>query len=152
MKKPSFSALQAEYYSNRNVTRDDLFYELGWDDLINNDAYHNTCSVRISLALIKVGIPIKGRIRIKAGPYKGKMIEPGLLKLARMLATKEYFGKPEKFTSEDAGFGIYKRKGIVAFIGIPGYEGGGHMDLISGSVCGSDCYWDAKEIWFWELT
>jgi Type VI secretion system (T6SS), amidase effector protein 4 len=152
MKRPAFSTLLANYYSNKVVTRDDLYAELGWDDLIDNPLYENTCSVRVSLALIKVGIPVKGRIKVKIGPYKGKMIEPGLLKLARMLATKEYFGKPEKFITENAEAGVGNRQGIIAFIKLPGYEGGGHMDLISGSVCGSDCYWDAEEIWFWELT
>jgi hypothetical protein len=152
MKRPSFSALLANYASNKVVTRDDLYFELGWDDLINNETYHNTCAARISLALIKTGIRVKGRIRIKAGPYKGELIEPGLLRLARILATKEYFGKPEKFLAEDAEAGVGGRKGLIAFIKLPGYEGGGHMDLISYNVCASDCYWDAREIWFWELT
>jgi len=152
MKRPAFSTLLANYYSNKVVTRDDLYFEIGWDDLIDNRLYENTCAVRISLALIKSGIPVKGRIRIKAGPHKGKMIEPGLLRLARMLATREYLGKPEKFVIGNAETEIEGRKGIVAFIKVPGYEGGGHIDLIDECVCASDCYWDAREIWFWELT
>ena len=47
------------------------------------------------------------------------------------------------------------KKGVVFFWKITGYDGG-HIDLIETSnklqICNSHCYFNCKEVWFWELT
>lgn len=156
--KPLFSIVQKNYPSNRDVSKEDLLNEIGWDDLIRNPAYDNTCAIRVSLALIKSGLLISGRIAIKKGPHKGRLIEPGQARLSQLLATRQYFGAPEKFKTVVADSSIGNRKGVVSFWRVPGYlnGNGGHIDVVSpvlGGVrmCGSGCYWDSSEVWFWEL-
>jgi hypothetical protein len=156
--RPPFTLLASHYPSNRNVPQEDLFREIGWDDLIGNPAYVNTCAIRVSLALIKAGTRIRGRLAIKKGLFKGKAIEPGQAKLSLMLAEAAYFDKPEKFKTTAAEAAIGERKGVVAFWKIPGYLNGqgGHIDIVAPAlggirVCGSGCYWDSSEVWFWSL-
>ena len=156
--KPTFATLSNNYSSNRSISQDTLFKEIGWDDLIGNSAYANTCAIRVSLALIKSGINVRGRIVIKKGPHKGKLIEPGQAKLSQLLAGISFLGAPEKFKSADAEKGIGHRRGVVSFWRIPGYlnDGGGHIDLVSPAlggirICGSSCFWNSQEVWFWEL-
>lgn len=156
--KPSFDSVARHYPSNKTITQEALFKEIGWDDLIGNPAYHNTCAIRVSLALIKAGMSIGGRIAVKRGPHKGKKIEPGQAKLANMLTNPAYFGVPEKIKRVDAERVIGLRHGVVSFWKIPGYlnGNGGHIDLIGSAsgglrACGSDCYWNSADIWFWEL-
>lgn len=53
--------------------------------------------------------------------------------------------------TDDAPKDIYGKQGIICFIDIPGYKGQGHIDLWdNNSIVGND-YWDAAEIWLWEL-
>ena len=155
--KPAFMKLRENYYSVAAVDQATLFREIGWQDLIGKDSFANTCAIRISLALIKCGVRLKGRMTINKGPFKGAWIEPGQARLANMLASPSMFGAPEKFAKDEATAGIGNRMGIVAFFRIPGYLGGagGHIDILLPStgvkVCGSECYWTCDEVWFWEL-
>ncbi|MFL6672400.1 MAG: T6SS effector amidase Tae4 family protein [Massilia sp.] len=153
-----FHVLMGNYPRRKELDHDALFREIGWDDLIKNDAYENTCATRVSLGLIKSGITIPGgRIAIKKGPFKGKRIEPGQASLSNILASPAMFGRSEKFATQQAPAGIGQRSGIVSFFHlIPGLYEHGHIDIISpnlGSVqeCGTDCYWKSAEVWFWEL-
>lgn len=153
----SYPALKNNFLSNKDVPPPELFKAIGWDDLIGNPAYENTCAIRMSLALIKCGMDIPGRLRIKRGPYKGKLIEMGQRKLSQMLAVNSRLGTPEKFTGSAAENAIGNRRGIVSFWHlIPGIYEHGHIDIVSAPTgrlraCGSDCYWTSKEIWFWPL-
>ena len=155
--KPAFIKLRENYASVAAVDQAALFGEIGWEDLVGKDSFINTCAIRISLALIKSGIRLKGRMPINKGPFKGALIEPGQAKLAHMLASPSLLGDPEKFGRDVAIDGIGQRKGIVAFFRIPGYldGAGGHIDILLPStgvkVCGSECYWTCGEVWFWEL-
>ena len=146
--KPTFTALSNNYSSNRFISQEELYKEIGWNDLIGRAAYANTCAIRVSLALVKSGINVRGRIAIKKGPHKGKLIEPGQAKLSHMLAGTAFLGAPEKFKTADADKGISRRRGVVSFWKVPGYlnDNGGHIDLVSPAlggirVCGSNCYW-----------
>ncbi|WP_454764136.1 T6SS effector amidase Tae4 family protein [Cupriavidus campinensis] len=153
--KPTFMALQANYQSAKTVLKESLFAEIGWEDLIPKPEYNNTCAIRVSLALIKCGIALRGRLAIKKGKYRGKLIEPGQARLAKMLAEPQYLGSPDKFARDDAVRSIGNRRGIIAFWSIPDYMDGrgGHIDIVTGAyqACGSNCFWDAKTIWFWPL-
>ncbi|MGO4765323.1 T6SS effector amidase Tae4 family protein [Cupriavidus sp. 2KB_3] len=154
--KPAFMAVQSNYQSRKTVIKEQLFAEIGWEDLIPKPEYNNTCAIRVSLALIKCGFTLNGRIAIKKGKYKGKLIEPGQAKLARMLAERQYLGPPEIFPRDDALRSIGSRRGVIAFWNIPDYMSGrgGHIDIVTGAyqACGSTCFWDATTIWFWPLT
>jgi hypothetical protein len=164
--KPFFTTIKMNYSSNKLVEKQYLFKEIGWDDLIDDPAYNNTCAIRVSLALIKSGMNIGGRLQIKKGDYKGKFIEPGHAKLSLLLKEPRHFGNPDKGENGKIGYrtfaeaekGIGRRKGVISFWKIPDYlDGrGGHIDITFSYLwmfrdCGSDCFWDASEIWFWEL-
>ena len=127
--KPAFIKLRENYSSVAAVDQAALFGEIGWEDLIGKDSFANTCAIRVSLALIKAGVQLKGRMAIRKGPFKGALIEPGQAKLAHMLASPSMFGAPEKFNRDAAIAGIGQRQGLVAFFRIPGYLGGagGHI-------------------------
>ena len=98
-------------------------------------------------------------MKIKAGPLKGRMIEPGQASLSRILARPNYLGKPEIFKSQAAALAaIGRRQGIVSFFRIDAFDANnpqGHIDLVNGSnsglTCAGACFWDAQEIWFWPL-
>jgi hypothetical protein len=153
----SYAALRANFSSNKVLKQPDLLRTLGWDDLVGNPAYDNTCAIRMSLALIKSGKAIPGRLRIKKGPYQGKLIEMGQRNLSLLLAHQSRLGTPEKFSGRGAQDAIGNRNGIVSFWKlIPGLFENGHIDIVSAPaggirVCGSDCYWTSKEVWFWPL-
>ena len=58
-----------------------MYQELGYDlvDLLKlNSGYKNTCATRMSVALLKAGVSIAGRLKIKSG----KSVEPGAKLLA----------------------------------------------------------------------
>lgn len=158
--KPTFATLAKNYPRKKLVDRAELYQEIGWEKLINDPAYHNTCAVRVSLALIKSGMPIQGRMPIKTGPYKGKLIEPGQARLAQLLTHPRLLGQPKKLKPSALAKVVGNQHGIIVFWKIPDYRVGsglgGHIDIISpatGGVwaCGSSCYLDAAEIWFWAL-
>lgn len=157
--KPFFYVLSKNYPSKHDVTKEALFKEIGWDDLINNGNYADTCAIRVSVALIKSGIFIAGRMAIKKGPHKGKLIEPGQGNLSHLLARASQFGEPEKYKGGAAGEqGIGTRQGIVSFWRLhPEYgDRQGHIDIVSPALggvlrCGGACYWGSGEVWFWPL-
>lgn len=158
MLKIPFNVLAHNYPRRSRILHDALFREIGWDDLIHNANYENTCATRVSLALIKTGITIPGaRMPIRTGQYKGRMIEPGQAKLSHILEGAAMLGIPERFDNAHARAAIGERSGIVSFWRlIPGVYEGGHIDLVSPvfqpiGQCGTDCYWASKEVWFWPL-
>ena len=85
-------------------------------------------------------------------------LETGAKNLADELSRSSVFGKPAiwrdpaKFQTE-----LGNKRGVVFFWKIDGYNGGSgsHIDLIepasTGAVCHSHCYFNCKQIWFWEL-
>ena len=160
--KVNYALLKSKHYSSDRVkssyiSGENVYKEIGYnlDDLMKqNPAYENTCAIRMSLALMKSGIQFSGRLKIKDGPHKGKMIEPGAKLLADQLARPALFGRPDVFSSKDAVTQLRGKKGVILFWKITGY-GGGHIDLIEMSttvqVCNSACYFSSKEIWFWPL-
>ncbi len=160
--KPYYLILKNNHYSSERgkanyMSGADVYKEIGYDIdklMKQNPAYENTCAVRVSLALIKSGVHFSGRLRIKDGPYKGRMIEPGAKLLADQLLKSNIFGRPEFINPKNAVTQLLGKKGVVLFWKITGY-GGGHIDLIETSnttpVCNSGCYYSSREIWFWPL-
>lgn len=159
-----FQELWNNYPTGEDYPYDELYDSLGWSDLKNNPLYRNTCAVRMSLCLIKSGVTIPGRFQIKAGPYKGKRIEPGQAKLSNLLTAPNLLGAPQKFKFVDREKFLRDKQGIVSFMRIPTYvvDGalGGHIDLVKHGrylffwdtyVCQSSCHWDAQQFWFWPV-
>lgn len=161
MKIP-FGGLKNNHYSSdpandSYVSAKDVYSEIGYslsELRKQNPAYANTCAVRMSLALLKSGVAFVGRLKVKSGPYKGNTIEPGAKLLADQLMKAHAFGRPLVYKPTDFLKNIVGKKGAVLFWKVVGY-GGGHIDLIESSnaatVCNSNCYFESKEIWFWEL-
>jgi hypothetical protein len=120
----------------------------------DDPAYVNTCAVRMSLALLEAGVKFAGRIRIRSGPHRGQHIEAGAKLLADQLARPAVFDRPQLLEPVTASRRIGSRRGLIFFHKIRGY-GGGHLDLIEPrtriAVCASHCYFDCKEVQFWEL-
>lgn len=157
----SFDTLNANYSSSTSfkpnfVSPQDLFAEIGWEEFLNNPLYENTCALRISLALVKSGFKIAPRSHnILKGDHAGKGVQVSMRRLADLLATPAYLGKPEEYTEQTAKPGIGARKGVVAFNEVRGYAGGGHIDLVTGAAdaaqCASRCFYESRSIWFWPL-
>lgn len=160
--KPHYITLKKNHYSSDRINKnymsgENVYKEIGYDIdnlMKQNPGYENTCAVRMSLALMKSGVHFSGRLKIKDGPYKGRMIEPGAKLLADQLLKPHVFGRPVFIDPRKAVAQLLGKKGVILFWKVTGY-GGGHIDLIETSnavqVCNSGCYLSSKEIWFWPL-
>jgi hypothetical protein len=162
MKVP-FAALRMHFPDRFNVSREELYHWIGYPENIENPNFENTCAIRISLALLGAGFPNPGTWPIKAGKYKGRMIETRQKKLSNWLVRQ--LGQPEKFKSgQEAQAKIGTRNGLISFFKLNGpIDNQGHIDIVMidrwGKYlrCNNDnadqggCYWDAVSIWFWPL-
>lgn len=155
--KPPFMVLMARY--PKSELRQELYKQIGWDDVVNHPAFQDTCAIRMSIALAGAGVPIFGsNMRIKAGPLKDRPIETGQGRLSQAL--KRLWGQPEVYNSETAAEqGIGQRRGVVSFFRIRNLgvqTNGGHIDLVypAGNgfrKCARSCFFDSAEVWFWPL-
>lgn len=159
-----FNALWENYPTIDEFDHDQLLDEIGWGDLKTNKNFENTCAIRMSLCLIRSGIFVPGRMKIKKPPYKNMLIEPGQVKLSNLLAKPNLFGPPERLKVAERDKVLAHRQGIISFMRIPGYviDGAlsGHIDLVKHGKflfffdtlkCAEKCYWGAQEYWFWPL-
>lgn len=151
--KPSYQQVRANY--PKSEKREPFYESLGWGDIAKHPAYEDTCAIRMSYALVLANVVLPGaRMRVNAGPAKGRFIEPRQGALSRML--KQLWGAPEVYSNKPAAVaGIGARSGVVSFFKIEGGNGG-HIDLVApegGGVldCARSCYFTAKSIWFWPL-
>ncbi|MCB2261593.1 MAG: type VI secretion system amidase effector protein Tae4 [Candidatus Thiosymbion ectosymbiont of Robbea hypermnestra] len=172
--KPAFKTLWNNYPHPRAWSRERLFREIGWDGLINEPGYNNTCAIRLSMALQKSGISISSSVGMAGlkGVMKAKPIEVRQEDLSNQL--RRLWGPPRLLPKTKVENAIGDADGVISFFRIAGYQVGGglggHIDLVDGksfatinllyfwerrvdlsSVCGSACYWNAGEIWFWDL-
>jgi hypothetical protein len=159
--KPAFATLRYNYPPRATIDRAALYKAIGWDALIAVTAYQNTCATRVSLALIRSGMRIPGRLTILKGEHTGRMIEPGHARLSILLQRRNLLGLPEKYRDGAlARQSIGTRSGLVSFWAIQ-TDGGpdqGHIDIVypdhydgDALACGTACYWEAREVWFWPL-
>lgn len=158
--KPSFAAVSKGYPRRKDYPQDEVLRLIGWDDLVNNGNYANTCAIRISIALVSAGMSIPGRMSIKKGPHKGRLIEPGQAALSNILVSRLMLGAPEKFKGSSAAqSGVGNRSGIISFWRIhPTWVGDnqGHIDIVSPHeggylACDGGCHFGSAEVWFWPL-
>lgn len=155
--KPAFSLLRA-HHMGRTVTAAQVYEAIGHPSSMASDpVWQNTCAIRMSVALIGAGMAIRpGRLKIRDGPFKGKMVEPGQHRLSEYLARE--IGTPQRFKGGDAAMhGIGSQNGIISFFQIAGPTSRqGHIYLVSpnlwhGLICNGFCYWGAVDVWFWAL-
>jgi hypothetical protein len=52
---------------------------------------------------------------------------------------------------DQAPANVQGKRGIVAFLKIPGFSGQGHIDLWNVDRCVGHGYWASQAIWFWSL-
>lgn len=158
--RPRYAAVAAGYPTRPPLDTATLFRTIGWDDLVDNGNYENTCTIRVSIALASAGFRIPGRMSIRKGPLKGRLIEPGQARLSQILARRNMLGAPEKFRGSPAAEkGIGLRRGIVSFWRLYPTRVGdwqGHIDVVSPNEysfleCKGHCYFGAAEVWFWPL-
>ena len=158
--RPRYAKVVDAYPRRDPFDRPTLLGSIGWDDLIANMNFENTCAIRVSIALVAAGMRLPGRMSVKAGPLRGRLVEPGQVKLCHILAKPNMLGAPEKFQGAAAAeAGIRMRGGIVFFWRIyPERRGAtqGHIDVIGPNAyqflaCLSNCYFGAFEVWFWPL-
>lgn len=158
MNRPPYAVLRSKYVDRRSVHAKDLYRWIGYPpEYADDPLYANTCAVRMSLALVRCGVPLShARMRVLAGECKGKMIEPGQRNLSNILA--RLWGAPEKFKSgPDAKKAIVRRHGVISFFHLwGGYDRQGHIDMVAPYgidmwACEEDCYWQSTEVWFWPL-
>ena len=149
-----FSALRSNY---PNQARPELFKSLGpdWVALIDNHNYENTCSIRLSIALIKSGYPIKKKYREALTGDGGSIV----LKVETMgLLLKDYFGNPWGMSKEPGVrltvADIPRRTGIIAYH-VNWANASGHVDLWHGNgFVGSGSFKDIADgydIALWHL-
>lgn len=161
--KPQFFSLKQNHYSSDETkpsykSVSEVYSEIGYEaaKLVHQDPnYGNTCAVRMSLALMKSGISIKGRLKIKGGRFAGRSVEPGAKLLADQIKSPALLGKPLIIQSPSAAPAeLNGKQGLIFFSKIFGY-GGGHIDLLetvnATQVCHSHCYFLCQEVWFWDL-
>ena len=159
----SFEQLWLHYPHPHPETRAVLYRALGWESLINDPDYENTCAIRMSVCLLRCGLTLpRGELTIWKGPLKNRKVMIRYDVLAKYL--KLTWGDPEEIEPvEDEAF--RGKKGVVVFFGLPGgYRG--HIDLIKDEtkpitflwmrlgeerrmVCGSGCYPGSVSAWFW---
>lgn len=170
MAKPSFRTLWANY---PHGSPDDVLRGIGWDAMIGNPNYANTCAIRMSICLAASGQSVNSSQGMKAlaGRTKDRPVEVRQDTLSRYL--EKAWGAPMKVSAKDAESKINGRDGVISFFGIAGYSVGGglggHIDLIDGSIVehglfgyvwsrsasynyGSHGYMDrSATVWFWEM-
>jgi peptidoglycan hydrolase-like protein with peptidoglycan-binding domain len=155
----------------QNTDSGDLQVQQGW----NPDTYSNTCAIRLSIMLNKLG----GPLTITREKAKAAGIDPGRVPFSKktgwyyLLAAKEMWtflefhaGKPhaefpargrfanaaqfQKTFDEEIQPLVASKRGIVAFDKIFTFSGTGHVDIFDGMQL-SDGNWypsQALKLWF----
>src|SRR5574343_1739566 len=76
----------------------ELFESMGWRGKQGTSGYTRNGAMLTSLALVALGMPLNGGVRIEEGTLQGGRIFNGANQLARWL--REHRGEPEVFSVE----------------------------------------------------
>ena len=145
--RPAFATLWRSYRGNAALQ-------------LCTTAYDNRCAIRVSEALIVAGWPADAF----ADPrYGGKTSPHGCARGAQDLAAflRKVWGNRDhgwtaRSSATDAPIDALIKKGVIAFMNIPGFAGQGHVDLWDGTKAvdqrtKTGQYWHAQTIWLWTL-
>ena len=115
--------------------------------------FPNTCAIRMSEALAQVVTGIKDKFKTGGVNLCPHDYVRGAEDLASVLRKADVFGIYDYGFSNpgSAPPSVNGKKGLVAYINVPGFPGQGHIDLWDGTVPAGDAYWNADPIWFWKL-
>lgn len=155
--RPLYAVMRSKFPDKRSVLPEELYQWIGHPEYIGDGNMLNTCAIRLSMALIRVGVSIwPGNITVLAGGMRGRRIESSQRKLSRFLVGR--WGEPEKYKGGQAARkGIGQRHGVISFFQLLGpTDQQGHIDLIAPDswqtlICEDDCYWQSVDVWFWPL-
>lgn len=157
MNRPPFAVVSEAFPRRDTVSSDALYLRIGHPEYVGDSRMVNTCGVRMSVALVAAGVPIRpGNITVQSGPYAGQRLESGQARLSKVLS--RLWGVPEKYAGGPAAKkGIGTRRGVISFYHLYGEtDQQGHIDLASPNAwgdlaCADDCYWRSTDVWFWSL-
>ena len=116
--------------------------------------FPNTCAIRMSEALVGVVPAIQAKFIASGLNLCPHDYVRGAADLASVLRRADVFG------NYNAGFSnpgtapqaLAGKKGIVAYLNIPNFDGQGHIDLWDGALPAGSAYWNADPIWYWALS
>lgn len=171
MPKPSFLTLWNNYPMAEQA---EFFRSIGWDDLIGNPVWENTCAMRMSVCLAHAGVSVTSSAGMKVlkGPLRGKSIETRQATLSNKL--RRMWGAPVELNPRTGMGEIAGKDGVISFFRLRDYNVGGalggHIDLLDGrylvrrnvqgrvisrlqvnAIKWNDVLGDAESIWFWEM-
>jgi hypothetical protein len=87
MTRPPFALLSAAFPRKATVNTEALYLSIGHPEYVNDGRMFNTCGVRLSVALVAAGVPIRpGNITIHTGKYAGQRLESGQARAIEGLA------------------------------------------------------------------
>lgn len=163
--KPKFSDLLAKYKVRPTSVHDCKLIDPTQSEI-------NTCAARMSEALVLANKRIASRSAIGKlgtgggdgasfllGKYGysrfGKLCPHGISRGAQDLAAflahhwgHQTLGWPAQTAAPK---NVKGKKGIIAFMKIPGFSGQGHIDLWNDDKAVGHDYWEAETIWLWVI-
>lgn len=150
----SYAHFATAYRRQASQDKAALFASLGWPESLG--AGFANGAVVTSLALLSAGATLGGNRRIESGPWAGKRVFTGADALADWL--DGHFSAPEDVTGAgglgDIAYGLFGRRGIVAFRQGIGPQGGliGLLDGRNASAlcCRAESH-HPQAVQFWEL-
>lgn len=118
---------------------------------VDDDRYENTCAIRMSATLNKVGRKVPNN---PPGLYTVKDKDKNNIAL-RMKELADYLEKQwgkaiVRAKRPGSKHAFQGKQGVIAFIGIPGYTGGGHIDLWDGQKTQKGDYFDSEWVLLFE--
>src|SRR5215813_8904036 len=129
--------------------RSDLFNNVlggGWPALIDNAAYANTCTIRLSVMLNRSGYPVPGSFGQMDGGLTDKdgnniiaRVSTGEA-LVKSLFGESYWGMNRNPGSPIDLSDVPAETGILIYRVPPGADAGGHIDLWNKDDCRLDCH------------
>ncbi len=139
-----------------------LFQRLGggWPALTLNPNYDNTCTIRLSVALIGAGLSIPGDLAQADGGHRDAQGRNMIVKVptAKKLLERTFgqssWGTSKIVGADVAGGLIPEWSGVLLYL-VPHGDANGHVDLWDKNRCTLDCHNQyaraATEVALWRL-
>ena len=145
----SFSQLETHFPAEDRTL---FFKNMGWDSFINNANYKNTCAMRVSVCLARLGVSMpQGQFKILKGPQGGQRVDIKWQSLTQFLTG--IWGAPSIINTGN----LSTYKGIIVFEQLPPDDQGnsypGHIDVLNGpaGVCLYRSYFGSQKMSVWPV-